>query len=348
MIDAAETAPLRAGSRDRLAGVLLGTALGDALGLPLERLSALVIARRFPHTERFQLLGRTGYVSDDTEQSALVAHALLRFPDDPERCADAFRSELLRWFLRLPWGIGLATLRSCLRMLLRMRPTGVRSAGNGAAMRAAVLGVYFAEQPERRAAFGRVLAETTHLDPRAVEGALYTAEVAARCALSGPDAELPSLLRDAADSVSQAELRGALHRALELASAGTLQPEAAARLGTSGYVVHTLAYATYCLARHRSDPLATLSEAIKAGGDADSYGAILGAWLGALHGESGLPAGLLSRIHDGPFGPTHLRALAAALAGEAEPPRYSAPAALGRNLALYPVVLAHGFRRLLP
>jgi hypothetical protein len=29
-------------------------------------------------------------------------------------------------------------------------------------------------------------------------------------------------------------------------------------------------------------------------------------------------------------------------------PGYSAPAAMLRNLALWPVILAHGFRRLLP
>jgi hypothetical protein len=58
-------------------------------------------------------------------------------------------------------------------------------------------------------------------------------------------------------------------------------------------------------------------------------------------------------FHDGPFGPTHLRALANCL-GEVldgrrcRVPRYSASAALARNLALYPVVLGHGFRRLVP
>jgi ADP-ribosyl-[dinitrogen reductase] hydrolase len=96
-----------------------------------------------------------------------------------------------------------------------------------------------------------------------------------------------------------------------------------------------------------------LTEVINAGGDTDSTAAILGAWLGALHGEAALPRGLIDRIHDGPFGPTHLRALAECLAtlhdGRSAPvPSYSATAALLRNLALYPVILGHGFRRLLP
>ena len=96
-----------------------------------------------------------------------------------------------------------------------------------------------------------------------------------------------------------------------------------------------------------------MTEAISAGGDTDTIGAILGGWLGALHGESGLPAALIRRIHDGPFGPTHLRALTTCLAQirEDEPcrvPSYSPSIALARNLTMYPVILGHGFRRLLP
>ena len=54
------------------------------------------------------------------------------------------------------------------------------------------------------------------------------------------------------------------------------------------------------------------------------------------------------RLQRGPFGAAHLRALAQAMATGGEAPRYPWPVALLRNLALYPVILAHGFRRLLP
>lgn len=98
---------------ERLARTLLGTALGDALGLAAEGMSARAIARRFGRVERFHLLGRTGYVSDDTEQSALVAQSLARHPGDLERCVRAFRRSLFGWFCRLPWGVGRATVRAC-------------------------------------------------------------------------------------------------------------------------------------------------------------------------------------------------------------------------------------------
>jgi N-acyl-D-amino-acid deacylase len=72
------------GGLGRLAGTLLGTALGDALGIAMEGMSAEAIARRFgaitPASARFRLLGRGGFVSDDTEQSALLAQGLARHP----------------------------------------------------------------------------------------------------------------------------------------------------------------------------------------------------------------------------------------------------------------------------
>src|SRR3954447_12572507 len=89
--------------QDRLAGTLLGTALGDALGLPAEGMSARAVARRFGRLDRFRLLGRVGFVSDDTEQSALVAQGLARHPGDLDACVRAFRRSLLGWFARLPW-----------------------------------------------------------------------------------------------------------------------------------------------------------------------------------------------------------------------------------------------------
>jgi ADP-ribosylglycohydrolase len=171
---------------DRIAGTLLGTALGDALGLATEGMSSRAIARRFGRVERFHMIGRTGFVSDDTEQAALAAQSLARHPNDVDRCVDAFQRSLLGWFCRLPWGVGRATVRASVRIGLGLAPSGVMSAGNGAAMRAAIIGAFFDDRPVKRERLGRALAEVAHRDPRAVEGALYVAELAAACAGSGP------------------------------------------------------------------------------------------------------------------------------------------------------------------
>ncbi len=335
--------------RDRLAGTLLGTALGDALGLPMEMLSAKVIARRFPRLDRFHLLGRVGFVSDDTEQSALVAQNLARHPGDIDGCVRAFRRSLLGWFLRLPWGIGLGTLRACARIALGLRRSGVATAGNGAAMRAAVVGVFLRDDASARRAMADALATVTHTDPRAVEGARFVAEVAALATTTNDPMAAVTAARAA---VTEASLGKAIDRAVALASEGTDLGAAARELGTTGFVVHTVPFAAYAFARWGTDPMAAVTAVIRAGGDTDSIAAIVGAWCGAMGGEGALPGELVARINDGPFGPTHLRALAddlaGAKAGRAATARYSPALAMARNLALYPVVIAHALRRIVP
>lgn len=299
-------------------------------------MSARAIARRFGRVDRFHFFGRTGAVSDDTEQSALVAQALARHPGDMEAAVRAFRRSLLGWFLRLPWGIGFGTLRACVKIGLGFRRSGVRSAGNGAAMRAAILGVALPDLARRRTAV-QAFAEVTHTDRRAVEGALFVAELAAVGAWE------PALA-----VVTEPSLRSALVRAAGLEAAGRATEAAARDLGTSGFVVHTVPFALFCYLRFGDRPLAAIAEAISAGGDTDTIGAIVGAWCGARHGESGLPADLISELQSGPFGRGHLRALARSLAEGTLPPSFSSLHALARNLSRIPIVLAHGFRRLIP
>jgi ADP-ribosylglycohydrolase len=343
--------PAEDGSRvlDRLAGLLVGTAVGDALGLPMEGMRAEGVARSFPALDRYFMLGRTGFVSDDTEQSALVAQSLAGSPRDREGCVRAFRRSLLGWFLRLPWGIGLGTMRACWRIALGLRTSGVSSAGNGAAMRAAVVGGFFFDAPNLRSEWSDALARVTHTDPRAVEGARFVSELAARCVASGGVASRYELVAAAASVVQHPALRDAIERARRLAEASTRTDAAGKDLGCTGFVVHTVGITTFCFLRFGDDPGHAIAEAVRAGGDTDSHAAIVGAWMGARHGLRALPTALVSNLHDGPFGRRHLEALASDLErarrGERSTrARYSWLAALARNVALYPVVLAHALR----
>lgn len=331
-------------SEDRLAGVLVGTAVGDALGLPVENLSARRIERLFGRVTRFRFLGRTGYVSDDTEQSAFVADSLVRAGDDPARGARAFAWRLRGWVLRAPFGVGLATLRACAKLLLFFPPTrsGVRSAGNGAAMRSAVLGAFFANEPQRRAAWSDAIARVTHTDPRGVQGAGYVAALAAQAASFASD-RAPDLLAAAQGVVDDASLLEGIAAAQRLAQAGAPTEDAARALGTTGFVLHTVPFAAYVFARWGADARRAIEEAANAGGDTDTIAAIVGALVGARHGLSGLPQDLVEHLEDGPLGRTHLKALAHALASgvPARPPGFSAFKLLARNLLLVPVILGH-------
>lgn len=312
---------------------MLGTAVGDALGLPFEGLPRATVRKRLQR-HRFSLVGRTGFVSDDTE----VAQALTRRKDGDSVVVAGFRRSLLGWFLRLPFGIGLATVRACLKMLVGLRDTGVRSAGNGAAMRSMILGAVLADDRAERVRLAEAIARVTHTDERAVAAAVFVADVAA--------GDIDALSR-----VTEPQLRAALDKAADLAddvdvNVEDLVDKAAADLGTSGFVVESVPFAYFCFLRFGASFDAVV-HCIEGGGDADTNGAIVGGWVGAWD-PSQIPDDLVDHIAGGPFGVAHLRALATALATETKAPSWSPTLALLRNLALYPVVLAHGFRRLLP
>jgi len=332
---------------DRLSGCLLGTAIGDALGLPMEGMRPETIARIYPHIDRYYLLASTGFVSDDTEQSALIAQALSRSAT-LEACVQNFRRSLLGWFLRLPWGIGWGTLKACLRIALGFRRSGVRSAGNGAAMRAAIVGAYFYDQPQQRRSFSDALAQVTHVDARAIEGARFVAELAAICMASELDASRVALVRNALVVVHDVSLQAAIERALTLAEDSSGSPQ----LDNTGFVLHSIELTTYVFLRYGDNPIRALAQTVYLGGDTDTHAAIVGGLLGALHGAQRLPTRLISNLHDGPFGPTHLRQLANDLVGArdntgASSAKYAWVAALLRNLALYPVVVVHACRVLI-
>ena len=79
-----------------LVGCILGTAVGDALGLPYEALSRRRQRKLFRDITRHQFLFGRGMTSDDTEHTCFVAGALIASGGDPDRF-----SRIFAWKLRL-------------------------------------------------------------------------------------------------------------------------------------------------------------------------------------------------------------------------------------------------------
>jgi ADP-ribosylglycohydrolase len=350
--------------QDVLAGALLGTLLGDALGLPREGLSRERAMRRFggaPLRHRL-VLGR-GLGSDDTEHACMVAQALLAQPEDAEAFARGLAWRLRGWLLSLPAGVGWATLRATVRLWLGFSPerSGVVSAGNGPAMRAPVLGVCLADQPERRLAFTRASSRLTHRDPLAEEGAQLVALAAALAAEDGTPSPLDLLqrLEAAASSPGFREALRTVGTCLERdAPVAELAEALGLARGVTGYVLHTVPVALYAWLRHLGDFRAAVEAVILLGGDTDSTGAIVGGLAGASVGVRGLPGEWLAGLVEWPRSVAWMERLAGRLA-EQFPARGEVarspgplplfwPGVLPRNLALLAVVLVHGFRRLLP
>lgn len=77
-------------------------------------------------------------------------------------------SRLKRWFMCLPAGIGMATLKSCFKLCLGFSPacSGSYSAGNGPLMRAALLGLLFGNCPDSLKTSIWHTTRITHTDPK--------------------------------------------------------------------------------------------------------------------------------------------------------------------------------------
>lgn len=351
--------PLSATDRgaEPFAGVLLGTAVGDALGLPAEGLSRQRIERRWGGEWRHRFLFGRGMISDDTEHTLFVAQALLRHPEEPAAFQRCLAWKLRGWLLGLPAGIGWATLRAILKLWLGFPPhrSGVWSAGNGPAMRSAVLGAYFADDPEKRRKFVRASTRLTHLDPRAETAAQAVADAAASAAGQGPSAGWLASLPGAGGDEAWRRLCEQLREAL--AASRSVQEFAEAlglSQGVTGYAYHTVPVALYAWARHAGDFHAGLTAALNCGGDTDTVGAIAGALLGAQVGPQGIPAAWLEGVGDWPRSTPLLNQVARTLSARkgaspgAGPVRYCWPALLPRNTVFLAAVLAHGLRRLAP
>jgi ADP-ribosylglycohydrolase len=94
------------GMRRIIEGVLLGTAVGDALGLPAENLSPQRIKRLWRNQWRMRFIFGRAMISDDTEHTLMVAQALLTHGNDVASFQRALAWKLRWWFLALPAGVG--------------------------------------------------------------------------------------------------------------------------------------------------------------------------------------------------------------------------------------------------
>jgi len=343
---------------DRLAGVLIGGAVGDALGLPAEGLRPDQICRRWNGEWRLRFIFGHGMWSDDTEHTFMVAQALLA----ESRDADCFQRRLawkLRWWLAgLPAGVGLATARAIIKLWIgfpRSR-SGVCSAGNGPAMRSAIIGAFFANDPVRRRKFVTAATRITHTDPRAEIAALAVAEAAAWVVNDGGNAE--EFLRRLPDC-GQNEEWATLCDRLTVAfgtdeSVADFCRSLALERGVSGYAFHTVPVALYGWLRYPRNFKMALTRTLNCGGDTNTVGTIVGALVGASAGVDGIPKEWTTEIAEWPRTLSLMARLAERLEQQTSqekpvgPLRYFWPGLIFRNLLFLVVVLLHGFRRLFP
>jgi ADP-ribosyl-[dinitrogen reductase] hydrolase len=345
---------------ERFVGVLLGTAVGDSLGLPAEGLSPECIRRRWKGKWKHRLVLGKGMLSDDTEHTLMVAQALLAQPEDAVAFQRALAWKFRWWLVGLPGGVGKATAKACIKLWAGVPATrsAVTSAGSGPAMRSAILGAFFAGEPERRHKFVMASSRLTHQSWQAETAALAVAEVVA---LTFEEQCLPaaqkviSALRTLSTEAEWQTLLSQTHASItDGASVSCFVESLGMKKGVSGYSLHVVGVALYACLRHANDFRTTLTTVLDCGGDTDTAGAIAGAVAGAALGKAEIPAEWLRGILEWPRSPEFIERLAERLAAQKNEQQplgallYFWPALIPRNVAFIFIVLTHGLRRLFP
>lgn len=275
---------------DRARGCLLGAAIGDAFGMPLEG--------KPPRTPsdyvREFVQGRlpAGHFTDDTEMMLALAESLVACrPLDPDDLAERFAA----WFRAAPRDVGRHTRRVLERIVLGypwQRAVAViedempESEPNGSIMRCFPVAIAHWNTLSACIHDSQLQSRVTHPHADCEAAAAFT------------NAVIWHELREERPGHAVAAAKGDLpDLAEELRELIDAAPDKTAEdLRNSGWVRHTLESAVWGLLTSRSFE-ETVIRVANLGRDADSAAAVAAAMAGAAYGLSGIPPAWADRVH---------------------------------------------------
>jgi len=307
-------------NRQGFSGCLIGQCLGDALGYPVEGRSAeecrSYVQKSVNHWflgEEPQLNEWSGQYTDDSQLAReLLESLVLNEGWNPEdyaaRIAKIFKENKIV-------GRGLACDEAAgqLNAGANWKWSGVPSpsAGNGTAMRAAPVGLFYYDRPEEMIRVAHEQGWITHHDSRCSAGSVAIAGAVA-LAVRGEIKDIREFVPQLSEWMSGYD-REFASLVLKLPTWVTLDPNEAAREiaragkpkgyvdgwpGISPFVVPSVLWSLYAFLRHSDSYQDAVCEAIAVGGDVDTTAAMTGAISGAYLGIQALPHHLAERVED--------------------------------------------------
>jgi ADP-ribosylglycohydrolase len=264
-------------ARRALHGLSVGDAFGERFFGPPDVVLSRIAARTLPASpwrwtddtamalSIVEVLARHGRI----EQDALATAFGRRYREDNHRGYGATAHDILHAIAGgAPW-----------RQVTSAVFDGQGSMGNGAAMRAAPIGAYFAGDAARAATEARLSAEPTHWHKEGQAGGVAVA-VAASVVAGGGDAR--ALFDAALLHTPAGETRAGIARAASLPATARAD-EAAGELGSGSRVIaaDTVPFALWCAARHLGDFEGAMWTTVAGLGDRDTTCAIVGGIVAA-------------------------------------------------------------------
>lgn len=290
---------------DRVEGMLLGVAIGDALGLPTESMSPRSRREYYGEIRTYED-GGLGYPSDDTQLSFWLLEQLIKDQAFvPQHAARKFSGS------GTIFGIG-STVRQFLRNLQEGLPwyrSGPHSAGNGALMRISPILVPHLQTGGTDIWVDTALATMmTHNDRSAISSCLvFVAMLWELLDMSSPPGSdwwierYVTLARDLEGDTGYvprcknlSHYKGPLWRFVEeqvshAYRSGMSTLEACNSWYSGAYLLETVPSVLFILMQHANDPEEAIIRAVNDTRDNDTVAAIVGAAVGALHGREALP-----------------------------------------------------------
>jgi ADP-ribosylglycohydrolase len=320
---------------DRVEGVLLGTAVGDALGAPYE-----FQPPRGPELD-IAMGGGGGWEPGEWTDDTAMAIAIAEVAAEGADLRDEFAQDAIvqRWYgwSRHAKDVGLQT-NSVLRgaadggvitaeraraeSAALHKQTG-RTAGNGSLMRTAPVALAYLDDEDAMVEAARAISELTHHDPDAGDACVLWCSAIRHAVLTG-ELDVRVGLRHL-----DSHRRDVWVERLDAAESGV-----PASFPNNGWVVTALQAAWSAIATtpvpdddaglFRADHLRlALDAAVRAGYDTDTVAAIAGGLLGAAYGASAVPGRWRVKLHGWPDMTAHgLVELAAAIERKGKPDRF--------------------------
>jgi len=286
-------------NRDRQRGMLLGLAIGDALGAAVE----FKAPGTFPAVTGFRAGGphglKPGEWTDDTSMALALADSIAQSGWDLNDQAERY----LAWFKTGKYSvngrcfdIGITTCAALDRFgqTRDARTSGDRAArasGNGSIMRLAPVPIRHSDMyPDDLADLVERAVESslpTHASPQCLSSCAYLCLVL--CGLVHGESREAVLDPDWEPLVRARAILSSFHPEVAEVAAGSYKRQRPPQIRGSGYVVKSLEAALWAFHDARDFHEAVL-RAVNLGDDADTTGAVCGQLAGAFWGEQGIPA----------------------------------------------------------